>query len=188
MAINGLTLRQLAPIEEMLKRKVHAHGVSHGMSEAGYDIRIKQEIRFFPPQLVRINDMELETPAKIVRIEPCTQTQNGLVTERRGRFITASAMEKFCMPTSLMAIVHDKSSWARKGLSVFNTVLEPGWRGFLTLELVFHGSEELIIPAGAGIAQVVFHPVSDAMLYDGRYQDQEDRPVEAIDSSTFSLT
>lgn len=86
------------------------------------------------------------------------------------------------MPNFLTGIVHDKSTWARRGLSVFNTVIEPGWRGFLTLELVYHGEGELIIPAGAGIAQVMFHEVKQASTYNGKYQNQGDEPVAAIDS------
>jgi dCTP deaminase len=74
----------------------------------------------------------------------------------------ASAIEEFDMPNNLIGIVHDKSTWARRGLSVFNTVIESGWKGFLTLELVYHGDEELIIPAGAGIAQVMFHQTMDS--------------------------
>jgi dCTP deaminase len=65
-------------------------------------------------------------------------------------------------------------------LSVFNTVIEPGWCGFLTLELVYHGRERLHIPAGAGIAQVIFHQTSCNAYYDGKYQNQPDRPVEGI--------
>ena len=83
------------------------------------------------------------------------------------------------MPTTLVGIVHDKSTWARRGLSVFNTVIEPGWKGFLTLELVFNGDKPLDIPAGAGIAQVIFHQTMDRASYDGKYQGQENRPVEA---------
>jgi dCTP deaminase len=98
-----------------------------------------------------------------------------------GRFAIASSVEEFQMPGVLAGIVHDKSTWARRGLSVFNTVIEPGWNGFLTLELVYHGRQVLHIPAGSGIAQVVFHVVSDKASYDGKYQNQPDRPVDAID-------
>lgn len=86
------------------------------------------------------------------------------------------------MPCDLMGIVHDKSTWARRGLSVFNTVIEPGWHGFLTLELVYHGEGELIIPAGAGIAQVVFHMLEEPRAYTGKYQNQPDKPVPARSS------
>ena len=49
-----------------------------------------------------------------------------------GAFALASTFERFHMPDDLIAFVHDKSTWARKGLAVQNTVIEPGWRGFLT--------------------------------------------------------
>ena len=84
------------------------------------------------------------------------------------------------MPPNLVGIVHDKSTWARRGLSVFNTVIEPGWKGFLTLELVYHGVEPLHIPAGSGIAQVIFHRTSDHAEYVGKYQNQRNEPVPAI--------
>ena len=97
-----------------------------------------------------------------------------------GNFCIASAIEEFDMPSHLVGIVHDKSTWARQGLSVFNTVIEPGWKGWLTLELVYHGWKELVIPAGAGIAQVVFHETSFPASYEGKYQNQPDQPVRAI--------
>ena len=63
------------------------------------------------------------------------------------RFHLASTIEKFEMPINVVGMVHDKSSWARRALSLFNTVIEPSWRGFLTLELVYHGMEDLVIEA-----------------------------------------
>lgn len=171
MIVNGLTLRQLAPIVGMESGKRELHGVSYGLGEAGYDIRIKQEIHFKPNEFIKFNmdckvtDPDPETTARI---------------ERATRFALASAMEQFQMPPTLVGIVHDKSTWARRGLSVFNTVIEPGWKGFLTLELVYHGKDELLIPAGSGIAQVVFHQTTDVRAYSGKYQHQDDRPVPAI--------
>lgn len=159
MVINGKTLLAAAPIKDMLESKKRHHGVSHGLAEVGYDIRIKQEIVFYKPHQSIFVDGLLVGP---------------------GRFIIASAMEEFDMPTDMVGVVHDKSTWARLGLSVFNTVIEPGWKGFLTLELVYHGSETLKIPAGAGIAQVLFHRVAEEAAYEGKYQNQADRPVEAI--------
>ena len=158
MVINGFSLLKAAPIKDMESTKVARHGVSFGLGEAGYDIRIKQRVKFRP------RDGHISAVVDGV-FHPNT------------RFLLASAIEEFDMPTNLMGIVHDKSTWARKGLSVFNTVIEPGWKGFLTLELVYHGNEELIIPADAGIAQVVFHSLSDHAAYAGKYQNQEDMPV-----------
>lgn len=155
--INGKTLLRKAPILLMKHVKVQEHGVSYGLGEAGYDIRIKQEVKFRPltlgPQIEIDGEVEF------------------------GRFCIASAIEEFQMPSDLVGIVHDKSTWARQGLSVFNTVIEPGWNGFLTLELVFHGNKEITIPAGAGIAQVIFSSLAHDASYDGKYQDQQDKPI-----------
>lgn len=174
MIINGNTLLAYAPIKDMLSSKQKDNGVTFGMSEAGYDIRIKQKV-LFKPHGWHPND---STPCVASTWHINGGRQVGYW--QQGSFILGSSIEEFQMPTNLVGVVHDKSSWARKGLSVFNTVIESGWCGFLTLELVYHGNDELIIPAGSGIAQVIFHATSDTATYDGRYQNQPDRPVEAI--------
>lgn len=168
MIVNSEHLLIEAPIVNMLIKKVVGRESSHGLSEAGYDIRLKQDVLFYTQF-----DGSVRHPFVSVT-DP-----NGNRTANRGRFALASAMEEFNMPTDLVGVVHDKSTWARKGLSVFNTVIEPGWKGFLTLELVYHGQEDLFIPAGSGIAQVLFHTISLEREYKGKYQNQEDKPVAA---------
>ncbi len=162
MIVNGISLLFAAPIKNMLETKERAHGVSHGLSEAGYDIRIKQDVEFHPGN----------------SIQPAGVWVDGLYSP--GRFTIASAIEEFDMPPNLVGVVHDKSTWARAGLSVRNTVIEPGWKGFLTIELVYDGYKPLTIPAGAGIAQVLFHKTSDWAAYCGKYQNQVDKPVGAV--------
>lgn len=173
MIVNSHKLLVQAPIKGMLSEKVKQHGVSHGLSEAGYDIRIKQEIRFTH------TGTKMHVWVGETRHKPVLHTTG---KGEYGRFCIASAIEEFDMPNDLVGIVHDKSTWARRGLSVFNTVIEPGWKGFLTLELVYHGHEDLIIPAGAGIAQVVFHSTTNRASYTGKYQHQGDLPVSAKSS------
>lgn len=148
MIVNGKSLLAAKPVTPMLPAKHKKHGVSHGLSEAGYDIRINQDVTLHPFK----------------------------------RFVLASTFEYFDMPDNLVAVVHDKSSWARRKLSAQNTVIEPKWRGFLTLELVYYGWGVLHIPSGAGIAQVLFHQLIEPAAYSGKYQDQPDRPVRAIKS------
>lgn len=160
MIVNGrfLLSRSRPPIVGMATEKLKAHGTSYGLSEAGYDIRVKQDIEFIPGtkglDLIRVN-----------------------TSNKFGRFTLASAIEEFDMPTDLVGVVHDKSTWARQGVSVFNTVIEPGFKGGLTLEIVFHGNEPIHIPAGAGIAQVLFHKVQEHAQYNGKYQNQSSDPV-----------
>lgn len=168
MIVNGTPLLIAAPIVDMVPAKCSIHGTSYGLGEAGYDIRIKQNVSFhWSPHDGQMSVcVDMETPRLF----------------SSGRFALASAVEEFRMPTNLVGIVHDKSTWARRGLSVFNTVIEPGWKGFLTLELVYHGEDELVIPAGSGIAQVVFHKLVQEQAYTGKYQNQANKPVPARES------
>lgn len=101
---------------------------------------------------------------------------------RPGDFSLASTVEHFDIPANIMAFVTDKSTLARAGLSVFNTVIEPGWRGYLTLELKNHGHSTIHVMARMPIAQIVFHKLEEATdkPYKGKYQDQPDRPVDSI--------
>lgn len=173
MIINGTALLDAAPIVDMVHGKmVGPGGTSFGLGEAGYDLRIKQTVRFRPGYNQGTRTVEI-----------FGQTLADRQSIQDGRFALASAMDMFQMPDDLMGIVHDKSTWARRGLSVFNTVIENGWEGYLTLELVYHGEGELIIPAGSGIAQVIFHKCSQPAHYNGKYANQPDRPVGAIEST-----
>lgn len=167
MVVNGNSLYRSSQLLDVPDRKVSEHGVSYGLGEAGYDIRIKQDITFY----------------RLFGLIPMVKVVDGdQVSHHFGKFTLASAIEKFNMSPSCVAIVHDKSTWARRALSVFNTVIEPGWKGYLTLELVYHGRKKLHIPAGSGIAQVLFHLVQEPANYNGKYQNQENKPVAARSS------
>lgn len=128
------------------------HGMSYGLSAAGYDVRIKDAL-LLPP----------------------------------GGFALATTVEFVQLPGDLMGQLVDKSSWARRGIAVQNTVFEPGWFGYPTIELSNHNvagsGRQVRIPAGAPIAQLVFHVLDRPTdrPYSGKYQDQPQRPVEAID-------
>lgn len=103
------------------------------------------------------------------------------VTVKPGVFALASTVERFAIPDFIMGFVHDKSTWARRGLAVQNTVIEPGWGGYLTLELTNHGNAVIELQAGMPIAQIVFHRLEEPtnLPYEGRYQDQQAGPQPA---------
>lgn len=117
--------------------------------------------------------------AEDIRIEP-------------GGFRLASSMEYFMMPNFLLGIVHDKSTWARLGLCVQNTVIEPGWKGHLTIELTNHRPKErelnmqmahpIELKRGMPIAQIIFHILDKPtdQPYNGKYQNQAEGPQPAI--------
>ncbi len=99
-----------------------------------------------------------------------------------GGFALLVSWERFVMPNNLIAFVHDKSTWARLGLALQNTVIEPGWEGWLTLEATNHSELDVLVHAGEPIAQIVFHQLSSPPLntYTGKYQMQGRKPQKAI--------
>lgn len=102
---------------------------------------------------------------------------------RHGEFELASTLERFRMPAGVAATVHDKSTHARKGLAVQNTFIDPGWEGWLTLELSNHRHDyDIYLVEGEPIAQIVFHFLDEAAAepYKGKYQDQPNYPVGAL--------
>lgn len=131
--------------------RTHHNGMSYGLSMAGYDVR------------VALDGLEDK------------------ITLYPGDFILAVTKEHFDMPSDVLGIVHDKSTWARQGIAVQNTVIEPGWKGYLTLEVTNHGAEAIVLASGDPIAQIVCHQLDEPaeQPYDGKYQNQEDTPQEA---------
>ena len=163
MILTGNTLLTASPLKPMLAIKVRNAGsdVSHGLSESGYDVRVAQEVKF----------------RLFLGLFPFTKVGNG--KWRYGRMALASTVEYFTMPDNLTCVLHDKSTHIRRGLLVGNSVIEPGQRGHITLELFFL-DRSLTIPAGSGIGQMRFSQVTDPRAYKGKYQDQPSCPVEAI--------
>lgn len=157
MILSGEVIREKNIVSPFRERTRH-NGVTYGMSYAGYDVRVDQDIDLGP-----------------------------------GGFTLASTVEYFTMPNDIIGIVHDKSTWARLGLAVQNTVIEPGWEGYLTLELTNHNrrrpgwkfwerEKRIVIPRGTAICQILFHMVERPLAegYCGKYQNQKRGAQPAI--------
>lgn len=171
MSINQHSLLKAAPIKDMLRTKERSNGRSYGLSEVGYDIRLKQRVVFEPYSAWKSLGIR-----EGVWIHTVTVDTDSI----EGNFCLASSIEEFQMPDNIVGIVHDKSTNIREGIQVFNTVIEPGWNGFLTLELAFHGNKKVVLEAGTPIAQVIFSEIMIPIKYEGKFQNQPDMPVGAI--------
>lgn len=92
-----------------------------------------------------------------------------------------STIEYITLPDDLLAVIHDKSTWARRNISVKNTIVDPGFRGYLTLEVTNGSDITWFLPQGTPIAQLVFHKLDEPTEepYCGKYQYQEQGPQEA---------
>lgn len=153
--LSALTIDGLGLVEPCVTRST-AFGMTHGLGPAGYDVTLDW------------GQQSNGEPINFVWLDP-------------NQFKLAATIERFRLPYNVLGVVHDKSTWARRGLCVQNTVLEPGWQGYLTLELTNHGREGLQLWRGMPIAQVVFHYLDQPTdrPYLGKYQNQEAGPQKA---------
>ena len=166
MIVNGKLLLAASPIVGMLPGKEKAGGVTYGLAEVGYDVRIKQGLHFTRDELGN----------KITVVNDGDSHPQLLL----GWALNVNIIEEFTMPKDLVGIGHPKSSWNRQHLRLGTPIIEPGWNGFLTISLNYVGEGDLLIEPGAGIMQVIFHRLVSEAAYQGRYQQQPDCIVPAI--------
>ena len=165
MIVNGKQLLAASPIVGMLTGKEKAGGVTHGLSEVGYDVRIKQGLHF--------TFDKFDNPITIINTD-------GEIKRQFGWAVNVNVIEEFTMPNDLVGIGYPKSSWNRQHLRLGSPVIEPGWDGFLTISLNYVGVEDLRVDPGSGIMQVIFTRLESEAAYQGRYQRQPDAIVGAI--------
>lgn len=92
-----------------------------------------------------------------------------------GKSVRVDALERFNMPEDVIGLMYSKSTWARLHIEHAGTVIDPGFKGVLRLEInMHHGDDVINIKAGTGIAQIVFGllTVPTDKPYKGKYQNQ----------------
>jgi len=124
---------------------------SYGLGSYGYDLRLGE--RFLVP-LGGVNVVldPIDFPEghfRAIRVV-------GAFELSPGSQVLAESVERFAMPNDVCGVCWGKSSYARCGLLVNVTPLEPGWRGILTIELANVSPLPIRLHVGQGIAQVVF--------------------------------
>jgi len=175
-------IREQAEQHRLLKpfiaSSVRAGVISYGLGPYGYDLRLDRTYRLpatglepLDPHCVSEKDFETRS-ADAILIPP-------------GHFILGRSLEYFRMPKKVLGLVFGKSTYARCGVLVNVTPLEPEWTGFLTISIANCGSRPAVLHAGQGIAQVIFVESADLPLMsykdlDGKYNAQEEITVARI--------
>jgi dCTP deaminase len=146
--------------------------ISYGLSSMGYDIRVTDEFKIFTNVHQAIVDPKNFSPKSFVdyRGDICVIPPNS--------FALAHSYEYFRLPRTIMGLCIGKSSYARCGIVVNITPLEPGWEGHLTIEISNTTPLPARIYSYEGIAQVLFFEAGamPEITYadrKGKYQAQE---------------
>lgn len=148
--------------------------ISYGVTSFGYDGRLARDYKIFHN-------------ANNALIDPKNFNEDSFIDKKDvdsviippNSFVLARTMEYFTIPQDVLAICVGKSTYARCGLIVNVTPLEPGWEGYLTLEISNTTPLPAIIYSEEGICQFIFfrgieRPITTYSDRGGKYMRQED--------------
>lgn len=136
----------IVPFQESLANK---GVISHGPSSYGYDIRLGDTFVSYG------RGDKLVDPLNVRPEDTVTTTASEYVIGPK-EFVLAYGMEYIRLPRDVTGLVMDKSTYARCGITLQNTVLEAGWEGEITLEITNHLDRPVMLRAGQGVAQLLF--------------------------------
>ena len=133
-------------ISEQKREKI----ISYGLSSFGYDARVSNEFKIFTDV-----DSVIVDPKNFENKSFVSRTGNECVIPPNS-FVLASTVEYFMIPKNVLVICLGKSTYARCGIIVNVTPLEPGWEGHVTLEFSNTTPLPAKIYANEGAAQLIF--------------------------------
>lgn len=144
--------------------------ISYGTSSYGYDARISDEFRLFT------NNKRIVDP-KNFNQDACTDIQTDVLIMPPHSFALARTLERFKIPRNVLVMCLGKSTYARCGLIVNVTPLEPEWEGYVTIEISNTTDLRAKVYANEGICQFLFFEGSSICNTsyadkNGKYQNQ----------------
>ena len=144
----ALDHNMISPFED---KQVREGKISYGLSSFGYDARVGDEFKIFHNV-----DSSIVDPKKFSSNNFVTKKTLDFIIIPPNSFALATTIEKFKIPRDVMCIVVGKSTYARCGIIVNVTPLEPGWEGHVTLEFSNTTPLPAKIYANEGVAQFIF--------------------------------
>jgi dCTP deaminase len=138
-------------IEDAELSQVRTGVISYGVTSYGYDMRCADEWQYFNHDSARVID-----PKRGNLHELMTATTAPHFKIPPNEFVLCRSFEYFRIPKDVLCVVVGKSTYARCGLIVNTTPLEPGWEGHVTIELSNTAPLPIRVYANEGIAQVLF--------------------------------
>jgi dCTP deaminase len=133
------------------------------------DIEIREHLR--------TGDIKLEPSDLPVCLNPAGYDlrSSRTVVLKPEQYELVATLETVELGLSVVAFLHIRSSLAREGLVGSFAVVDPGFRGQLTLNLLNVSDKEVTLKSGERIVQIVFHRLGSmaAMGYKGSYQNSK---------------
>ncbi|WP_428375272.1 dCTP deaminase [Lichenicoccus sp.] len=139
-----------AMIEPFVETQRRSGVISYGLSSYGYDARVADEFKIFTNVDSAIID------PKDFRPDSFVDRTNAVCIIPPNSFALAHTIEYFRVPRDVLVVCLGKSTYARCGIIVNVTPLEPEWEGQVTIEISNTTPLPARIYAGEGICQFLF--------------------------------
>lgn len=172
---NDRWIRRMAEEHQMIEpfepKQVREGTISYGLSSYGYDIRVAPEFKVFT------NIYNVVVDPKSFDARSFVDVNESVCIIPPNSFALARTVEYFRIPRDVLVVCVGKSTYARCGIIVNVTPLEPTWCGHLTLEISNTTPLPAKIYGGEGIAQLLFFqgdepPETAYADRKGKYMDQ----------------
>ena len=137
----------IAPFE---KSQVREGRISYGLSSYGYDARVSDEFKIF----TNVNNSIVDP--KNFSLDGFVEKKSDTCIIPPNSFALARTVEYFKIPRNILVVCLGKSTYARCGIIVNVTPLEPEWEGHVTLEFSNTSPLPAKIYANEGVAQFIF--------------------------------
>lgn len=134
--------------------KVNEEGLkipSYGLSSGGYDVRLAPVFKVFTNPLFETID-PMNPPGERF----FTTVEGDTCTLPPGGYLLSHTVETFNIPENVLALCLGKSTWARWGVAINVTPIEPGFKGQVVIEIANQSNSPVVIRAGVGICQFLF--------------------------------
>ena len=186
--LSDTQIRELVHIEPFASNEKRPGAVSFGVSSYGYDVRVGTKFKVFTNATsggTAIVDPKNFTNDLFLTIDTAETGRDHIVIPPNS-FALAETVETIHIPRDILAICVGKSTYARCGIIVNVTPLEPEWRGKVTIEISNTTPLPAKIYANEGIAQMIFLKADRicATSYadkKGKYQDQTGLTLPMVD-------
>lgn len=131
--------------------------IGYGLTSCGYDIRLGNEVWHLKSIGEAINPKRMKEPEYLNRVMDRRTYGDGeeVIVPANG-YILGVSKERFSIPRIIAGRCVGKSTYARCAVMINVTPLEPGWKGYLTVEVANTGPAPVVVFAGEGIAQIQF--------------------------------
>lgn len=146
-------------ISPFVEKLVEKGTISYGLSSCGYDATLAPNFKVFHNTHSGIVDPKASVEESIDNYIDVKDSKSFLIPPNG--FVLGHTVEYFKIPRNVMVICLGKSTYARSGISVCVTPLEPEWEGQVVIEIVNHTPLPAKIYANEGICQFLFLKTSD---------------------------